>query len=298
MIKIAFVLASLLAVSTAYADTKRFLTLEDAALAQAKKWQKTGVAKPILSDDGRVMYPFGQYMPQLTCTLLRACDIQLEPGEVLTDKPKAGDTARFIISKAKHGIGDKEVTHIVVKPTDVDIETNMFIYTDRRVYQVKLVSAKNEGDYVSAVGFYYPEDMAEQWDESAKLQERARKQQEKVAAAQIPAVCAENMDFSYRIEGSAPFKPLRVYNSCGKVYIHLPESVAQSVAPVLVSVGKDGNAEFLNYRPKSPTILEVDNLFDKALLVSGSDGDEQRITISWTKNERKGWFSRNDAGEN
>lgn len=299
MKKIASLLACVLAVSTAHAETKRFLTLEDAALTQAKKWQQTGVAKPIMSDDGRIMYPYGQYLPQLTCTLLRACDIQLEPGELVLDKPKAGDTARFLISKAKHGSGDKEVTHIVVKPTDVGIETNLMIYTDRRVYQVKLVSAANEKDYVSAIGFYYPEDLAEQWDESAKLQARMKKEQEKLAAAQVPAACAENMDFAYRIEGNASFKPLRVYNACGKVYIHLPESVAQAVAPVLVSVGKDGNAEFMNYRAKTSTVLEVDKLFDKAVLVSGADGDEQqRITITWTKNEKKGWFSWNNSEAN
>jgi type IV secretion system protein TrbG len=282
---------------SATAQTKRFLTLEDAAIAQAKKWQQTGVAKPIVSDDGRVLYPYGQYMPQLTCTLLRACDIQLEPGELITSNPKAGDAVRFIITKAKHGSGDKEVTHLVVKPTDVGIETNLIIYTDRRVYQVKLASAANERDYVHAIGFYYPEDMADEWAETEKLQDRARKLQEKTAAAQLPAACADKLDFAYRIEGKANFKPLRVFNTCGKVYIHLPEVVAQSVAPVLVSIGKDGNAEYLNYRAKTATILEVDKLFNKAVLVSDSDSDEQRITITWTKNEKKSWFSWNSEAE-
>lgn len=291
MKKITTFLALILATVAASADTKRFLTLEDAAVAQAKKWQQTGVAKPIISDDGRVLYPYGQYMPQLTCTLLRACDIQLEPGELLTGTPKAGDTSRFQISKAKHGSGDKEVTHVVVKPTDVGIETNLIIYTDRRVYQVKLMSAANEKDYVHAIGFYYPEELIEEWAETAKLQDRARKQQEKTAEAQMPAACAEKLDFEYRIEGSAAFKPQRVFNTCGKVYIHLPDGVAQAVAPVLVGIGKDGSAEYLNYRAKTASILEVDKLFDKAVLVSGSDDDEQRVTITWKKSEKRSWFS-------
>lgn len=282
---------SSIAHAQAPAQSKRFLTLEDAAVAQAKKWQQTGVAKPIMSDDGRVMYPFGQYLPKLTCTLLRACDIQLEPGELLTDKPVAGDTARFLISKKTSGSGERAVTHVVVKPTDVGIETNLIVYTDRRVYQIQLVSATNEKDYLNAIGFYYPEDLAQEWDESAKIREKAQKAQEKVAAAQVPSSCMEGLDFAYTVEGGAAFKPLRVYNACGKVFIHMPDVVATSETPVLVSIGKDGQAEFLNWRPKSPTVYEVDKLFDKAMLVIGTDGDEQKVTITWTKNKKKSWFS-------
>lgn len=298
MKKIITLVACILAVSAVHADNKRFLTLEDAAVSQAKKWQQTGAAKPILSDDGLVLYPFGQYLPTVTCTLLRACDIRLEPGELLTDTPKAGDSARWLLSKAKSGSGEKEVTHVIVKPTDVGIKTNIFIYTDRRMYEVMLTSATNEKDYVGKVGFYYPEDIATQWVETTKLAARAKKEQEKVSAAQVPAACMEKLDFSYRIEGNSSFKPTRVYNSCGKVYIHLPDSVSQGVAPVLVGVDKEGNAEYMNFRAKTLTILEVDKLFEKAVLVSGSDGSEERAVITWTKNEKKGWFSWNDAGEN
>lgn len=288
---VACAVLSSVAHAQAMSQSKRFLTLEDAAVAQAKKWQQTGVAKPIMSDDGRVMYPFGQYLPKLTCTLLRACDIQLEPGELLTDKPVAGDTARFLISKKTSGSGERAVTHVVVKPTDVGIDTNLIIYTDRRVYQIQLVSASNEKDYLNAIGFYYPEDLAQEWDESAKIREKAQKAQEKVAAAQVPSGCMEGLDFAYTVEGGAAFKPLRVYNACGKVFIHMPDVVAMSETPVLVSIGKDGQAEFLNWRPKSPTVYEVDKLFDKAMLVIGTDGDEQKVTITWTKNKKKSWFS-------
>jgi len=295
---IATLLAVFLGLSAAHADNKRFLTLEDAALAQAKKWQQTGAAKPILSDDGLVLYPFGQYRPTLTCTLLRACAIQLEPGELLTDTPKVGDSARWVMTKAKSGRGEKEVTYVIVKPTDVGIETNIFIYTDRRMYEVLLTSATNEKDYVGKVGFYYPQDMATQWAETEKLEARAKKEQERVSSAQIPAACMDKLDFAYKLEGSAPFKPVRVYNSCGKVYIHLPESVTQGVAPVLVGVDREGNAEYMNFRVKTPTILEVDKLFEKAVLVSGSDNSEERVTITWTKNEKKSWFSWNQGESN
>ncbi|KAA0178829.1 P-type conjugative transfer protein TrbG [Cupriavidus gilardii] len=281
-----------------YAGTaKRFLTLEDAAVAQAKRWQQTGQAKPIISDDGRVMYPYGQYLPKLTCTLLRVCDIQLEPGEIVTGKPVAGDNVRWKMSKQISGSGDRAVTHIIVKPIETNIATNMIITTDRRAYQIELYSSPSEKDYVNMIGFYYPEDIASEWDESARLKAKEERARQRLVAAELPPGSAENLDFSYDIDGSSDtsFKPLRVYNNGQKVYLQMPESVTRAEAPVLMRVGKDGRLEILNWRAKTPTLYEVDSLFDKALLIVGSDGDERKITITWTKNKR-GFFSWGGEG--
>ncbi|MGY8527608.1 P-type conjugative transfer protein TrbG [Paracidovorax citrulli] len=281
--------AALAAFSAGAAATnaKKFLTLEDAALAQAKRWQQTGQAKPILSDDGRVMYPYGQYLPKLTCTLMRVCDIQLEPGEIVTGKPVAGDTVRWKMSKQVSGSGDRAVTHIVVKPTEANISTNLMIATDRRAYQIELHSSASEKDYVNMVGFYYPQDIAAEWDESARLKAKEERARQRLVAAELPAGAAERLDFAYEVNGSSStgFKPVRVYNDGQKVYIQMPESVTKAEAPVLMRVGKDGRLEILNWRVKTPTLYEVDTLFDKALLIIGTDGDEKKITITWTKNK-------------
>lgn len=270
---------------------QRFLTLEDAAVAQAKKWQQTGQAKPIISDDGRIMYPYGQYLPKLTCTLMRVCDIQLEPGELLTGKPVSGDTARWMMSKQTSGTGDKAVTHVIVKPTDVNIQTNLIITTDRRTYQVELYSSPNEKDYLNMIGFYYPEDLTSEWDESAKLKAREQKAHDQLVAAELPAGAADRLDFDYSIDGGSgvAFKPVRVYNDGLKTYIQLPDGVATAEAPVLLLIGKDGKPEIVNWRPKTATLYEVDKLFDKAMLVVGTDGDEQKITITWNKHKRSFW---------
>src|SRR5260364_483953 len=82
----------LVASAPARDDRQRFLTQRDAVAAQAEGWRRNGIAKQILSDDGRILYPYGKTMPKLICTLLRVCDIQLEPGERLTGKPVAGAT--------------------------------------------------------------------------------------------------------------------------------------------------------------------------------------------------------------
>ncbi|CAG2138364.1 hypothetical protein LMG19282_01485 [Cupriavidus campinensis] len=277
------------------AGGKRFLTLEDAAVSQAKKWQQTGTAKPIISDDGRVMYPFGQYLPKLTCTLMRVCDIQLQPGEIVTGKPLAGDTVRWKMSKQVSGSGDQAVTHIVVKPTDTNIATNLLITTDRRSYQVELVSSASEKDYVNMIGFYYPEDIAAEWDESARLKDKAQRARDKLVAAEMPAGSIEKLDFAYSIDGDSQFKPLRVYNNGQKVYIQMPESVTAAEAPVLMRVGTDGKLEILNWRAKTPTLYEIDGLFEKAILLVGTDGDERKVSIDWTKHKRS-FFSWGSEG--
>lgn len=277
------------------AGGKRFLTLEDAAVSQAKKWQQTGTAKPIISDDGRVMYPFGQYLPKLTCTLMRVCDIQLQPGEIVTGKPLAGDTVRWKMSKQVSGSGDQAVTHIVVKPTDTNIATNLLITTDRRSYQVELLSSPSEKDYVNMIGFYYPEDIAAEWDESARLKEKSQRARERLVAAEMPAGSIEKLDFAYSMDGDAQFKPLRVYNNGQKVYVQMPESVTAAEAPVLMRVGTDGKLEILNWRAKTPTLYEVDGLFEKAILLVGTDGDERKVSIEWTKHKRS-FFSWGGEG--
>lgn len=270
---------------------QRFLTLEDAAVAQAKKWQQTGQAKPIISDDGRIMYPFGQYLPKLTCTVMRVCDIQLQPGELVTGKPVAGDTARWMMSKQVSGAGDKAITHVIVKPTDTNIQTNVIITTDRRTYQIELSSSANEKDYLNMIGFYYPEEITSEWDESAKLKAREQKAHDSLVAAELPVGAADRLDFDYSIDGGSDvsFKPTRVYNDGLKTYIQLPDGVPMSEAPVLLLIDKDNKPAIVNYRAKTPTLYEVDKLFDKAMLVLGTDGNEQKVTITWNKHKRSFW---------
>lgn len=270
---------------------QRFLTLEDAAVAQAKKWQQTGQAKPIISDDGRIMYPFGQYLPKLTCTVMRVCDIQLQPGELVTGKPVAGDTARWMMSKQVSGAGDKAITHVIVKPIDTNIQTNLIITTDRRTYQIELSSSANEKDYLNMIGFYYPEEITSEWDESAKLKAREQKARDSLVAAELPVGAADRLDFDYSIDGGSDvsFKPTRVYNDGLKTYIQLPDGVPMSEAPVLLLIDKDNKPAIVNYRAKTPTLYEVDKLFDKAMLVLGTDGNEQKVTITWNKHKRSFW---------
>lgn len=284
-----FVLGSLLAVQ-AMAGTSKFLTLEDAAVAQAKKWQQTGVAKPIMSDDGKVVFPFGQYMPTITCAPLRACDIELQAGEIITGKPLAGDSVRWLISKAESGAGERKVTHVVIKPTDSNLDTNLIITTDRRTYHLRLLSTANEKDYLNRVGFYYPQDLVDEWDESARLQEKEARAKEKLVVAEGPAASWDKLDFGYAIEGeNATIKPSRVFNNGVQVIIEMPDAMRSAEAPILLLYDKANNVQQVNYRVKGTTYI-VDKLFDKAVLIAGTDDAQSKVVITHGPKQRKGWF--------
>lgn len=280
----------LLAAQAMAAAQTKYLTLEDAAVAQAKKWQQTGVAKPIISDDGKILFPFGQYLPTITCAPLRACDIELEPGETPTGKPLAGDQVRWIISRAASGAGSKKVTHVVVKPTDVNLDTNLIIPTDRRTYHIRLLSTANEKDYLNRVGFYYPQDIADEWEASDKVAEKETLEKEKLVVSELPAPSIDKLDFGYSFEGDREaIKPLRAFNDGMRVFIQMPESVRSAEMPILLLYDKEGKPSVVNFRVKDLYYI-VDKLFDKAVLIAGTDGAQTKVVITSDKAKKKAWF--------
>lgn len=287
---IALLLAGM-AQAYAAASTTKYLTLEDAAVAQAKKWQETGVAKPIMSDDGKILFPFGQYLPTITCAPLRACDIELEPGEVPTGKPLAGDSVRWTVSRAESGAGNKKIVHVVIKPTDVGLDTNLIITTDRRTYHLRLLAAANEKDYLNRVGFYYPQDIADEWDMSAKLAEKEGQEKEKLVVSDLPAASVDKLDFGYSFDADRDaVKPLRAFNDGTRVFIQMPESVRSGEMPVLLLYDKAGKPSVVNFRVKDLYFI-VDKLFDKAVLIAGVDSSQTKVVITYDKSQKKGWFS-------
>lgn len=79
----------------------------------------------------------------------------------------------------------------------------------------------------------------------------------------------EALQFRYRIEGEAPWKPLRVFDDGAKVFIQFPSGLKQGEAPPLFVIGADGKPALVNYRVKGALYI-VDRLFAAAELRLGS----------------------------
>lgn len=197
----------------------------------------------------------------------RVTAINLQAGEELVTVA-AGDTARWIVGDTSSGDGDELRTSVLIKPTRVDLNTNLVITTTRRTYLIELSSTEHA--WMASVSWDYPA------DRMLALQRRAAKAE---AAAPIDVgLSLERLRFRYAITGSNPaWKPLRAFDDGRKVYIQFPAGIAQGELPPLFVIGPEGDGQLVNYRFRSPYYI-VDRLFGAAELRLGADkGDVVRI---------------------
>ena len=59
---------------------------------------------------GSVMFRYGQSYPSIVCAILEVTDIELEPGEVVT-QVNVGDTTRWSVESAVSGSGSEQTQH-------------------------------------------------------------------------------------------------------------------------------------------------------------------------------------------
>lgn len=206
--------------------------------------------------------PGGLY--QVYTAVGRVTDIKLQEGETLSDMGAvaAGDTVRWIIGEAASGNGNGKRTHILVKPTDPGLVTNLVINTSRRTYHVELRSTPNT--YMASVAWSYPQ------DELIAIQARTAEAVASAAASVANGLDAERLDFGYRLTGDRPaWRPAQVFDDGKKSYILFPDGIAQTELPPLFLLGEKGQAELVNYRI-SGRYLIVDRLFDRAELRLGT----------------------------
>jgi type IV secretion system protein VirB9 len=78
-----------------------------------------------------------------------------------------------------------------------------------------------------------------------------------------------------------------VFDDGARVYIKLPEEAQHNEAPVLFVLEQDGTKTLVNYSVVGGDTYITDRLFDRAALVSGVGGKEQKVLI-----ERKGGTGR------
>ena len=231
----------------------------------SSEWQE-GQGVVTRGPDGMVVFLFGEVQPSVVCSPLQVCDIELQAGEVVRDV-LVGDSVRWKVDPATSGAAGAQAVHLIVKPSEAGIETSMVVTTSRRTYHVQLRSHATE--YMARVGFEYPDDVAAKLDEiNARMEARV------IDGAGVPA---ENLDFGFRIEGAARWKPSRIYTDGLKTYIQFPSALAGGDAPVLFVIS-GGENRIVNYRLQN-NMMVVDYLVDHAVLVSGVGREQQKITI-------------------
>jgi P-type conjugative transfer protein TrbG len=256
-------------------DHVKLNTKEQKALSLSNQW-KNKTQMPVLGEDGSVNFVYGATLPSVICAPLYACDVALQPGEVVT-QVDVGDAPRWKITPATSGSGDNATTHLVVKPADAGLITNMLIHTDRRTYNMRLVSKKDS--WMPTVAFSYPEDSQAEWTAYRQQHQSAPAQIRGTVHMESNTVAHSNLDFNYRVKGDAPtWKPTRVYSDQNKTYIQFPETAKNSEIPALVLLGPGNQEQLVNYRMVQDRYV-VDTVIDKAALITGVGRHQQRVEI-------------------
>ncbi|WP_288417785.1 P-type conjugative transfer protein TrbG [uncultured Novosphingobium sp.] len=205
-------------------------------------------------------------------------DIALQPGEALV-AVASGDTARWVIGDTTSGSADTRRTHILVKPFNAGLITNLVITTDRRTYHLRLASTARTP--MAAISWTYPQDEL-----------LALKRQAEAARFATPVAAGIDVDqlrFDYAVSGDRPaWRPLRAFDDGQKTYIEFPSGLSQGEAPPLFVLGADGKAELANYRVRERYYI-IDRLFDVAELRLGLKKQQVvRITRGARAKHRRG----------
>ena len=222
--------------------------------------------------DGRLkgwIYKEGSVYQVITQTY-HSTLILFEPGEVILETPYVSEPDVWRFSR---GIGLKNGVpqhHLLVKPDYSNLNSTLVVVTDRRVYQMELVSTKTT--YMPTVQWLYPQTIAdgETWKQY---------QEEKLFTEQ-GNVRRDQVSFDYKMRHSV-FKiptwlPTQVYDDGQRTYIILNDKSLLTEYP---AVFNEKN-EIMNYRVKDNIII-IDNLIEKVTL----NLDGKKVTIEKKKDK-------------
>lgn len=225
--------------------------------------------------------------------------IVLEPDERL--KVLAlGDTVSFQ--------SQKKDNHIFIKPVYPGRSTSGTLITNKRSYQLMLQATSETGRWYQRVSFQYPELLVQQETDADRSRlevelgaasggkaggeslEAAGAAAERRNGQGEAAVDPANLNFKYRLDGDASFKPLNVYDDGQATYIKLPD---REDIPALFRIKKGGEAELVEYTLRPGNVLVTPRVLDAGLLKLGK---EEVKFYNLTRVSRT-WFGRVELGD-
>lgn len=209
---------------------------------------------------------------------LRVTVLTLGSGETVIALA-AGDTVRWQIGETTSGLGDGRRTHVLIKPLERQLETNLVLTTNQRLYLLRLRSGDPDA-YNPAVA----------WAADALAPNPAppAAAPPAPAPAAADAVIAGRLDARYRIaaRGRKPiWTPTAVMTDGTRTLIAFPAALTNGEAPALFAVAPDGQAQMVNYR-QQPGLYIVDQVLDRAELRLGGGRKAVVVTLTHLDGER------------
>ena len=229
-------------------------------------------SNPFLGEQGYVIYPYGEVVPVITCRPLRMTDIALEPGEEIMGI-HAGDTVRWQFSPSQSMKNGLAVAHIVVKPNQPGISTNLLVHTNRRTYNLDF-TASEKAEYLRGVAFSYGDSnnlsylFVNNNSNSNSNNNKNNKKLEDELQETMGDVDFNGLYTQYTIlnNSKVDWAPEAVFDDGNKTYIRMPFRFSETPA---FYISLDRKETLTNFRVKGRYYV-VDRLFDKAYLRIGS----------------------------
>ena len=245
---------------------------------------------PFIGEQGYVIYPYGEVIPIITCRPMRMTDIALEPGESITGI-HAGDSVRWMFAPSQSMKNGLSVSHIVVKPSEPGISTNLLIHTDKRSYNLDFTATDSE-QYIRGIAFSYQmNDLTALFVKSQN--NTPKKSLEDELQFNSDGVDLDTLYTRYTIidKNNVDWKPDAVFDDGNKTYIRMPQRFSETPA---FYIYLDKKETLSNFRVKGHYYI-VDRLFDRAYLKIGNKRvaivRDEKLTdtnIRESRNEKRG----------
>ena len=198
-------------------------------------------------------------------------DIVIHPDEEILGLA-LGDTFQWQVKDTKG--------HIFVKPLRPNISTSVTLVTTARTYQFTLQSSPEDGAWYQRVSFTYPQLMVIERERKVASQRLVDNENQRLERQIVsPGVAIENLNWDYKISGSASFKPMQAFDDGKFTWIRMPKTQDM---PAFFLVSPSGDFELINTHLKGDYVV-VQRLVDRLMLKLG----DQEVTVS----KNKGFFS-------
>ena len=206
---------------------------------------------PFIGEQGYVIYPYGEVIPIITCRPMRMTDV----------------TVRWMFSPSQSMKNGLAVSHIVVKPSQPGISTNLLVHTDKRTYNLDFTATDNS-QYIRGVAFSYQTNNLTAIFSKSQQNTSGKKPLEDELQLGTNGVNFDSLYTRYTIidKNKVDWKPDAVFDDGNKTYIRMPLRFSETPA---FYIYLDKKETLSNYRVKGRYYI-VDRLFDRAYLKIGN----------------------------
>jgi type IV secretion system protein TrbG len=191
---------------------------------------------------------------------LKLTTIELATGEKLITDPAMGDSVQWLIDT-------DGANHVYIKPVKPGLVNTLHLTTNMREYDMTLVSSPIGGLFYQSVRFHYAGSLM------AKVRARDKADGTGMSAgADGPndsgplGVSPEKLNFDYKVDGSAQFRPETVFDDGRFVWLRLPVD-----APLAIPIVKDHGDDVAPNFIRRGQYIVVQQMADKIVLRAAND---------------------------